>query len=587
MGEKALLDMSERTGTCNSCGQRYGGIPDSVTALKVKCRECDGEVIIPPLPDPEPAVAPEAKPEAKEVAESKDKTKRPGKAKPVNRIVAGAPVPKPVVPPKPIVPPKKAVVPPKPVVPPKKAVVPPKPVVPPKKAVVPPKPVAPPVVKPVEAPKPAAKPVDPPKPPAEPSEPVASEPVAVPEAPKKLTAAEIIAKAKAKRAAEADATTPQEPAPKKPSAAEIIAKAKAKRAADATASSPAPAKAAPAPAAKAAVPGARRRRPAPRTSGSSSYRPVDSKKIKKNDGPRRFAEDKPKKSHPIIMVAVLLVIAGAAWGSMELLKDKIESAPNQPAVASNDAQPETTAETALAQPGNAPTASVLEEAAPAAMVLEETAPTDDSGTADPTSTPDSSTPSAPAAKPEVAFEAPEAGFAINYKGITDPTKLDLKAVAPLPRWAQCSEEKWAEVKDDLNLYLEDAGLQSNRAGRRLVEDYAREAFPAIVNAMLKGDFFSREGMREVGALNNLLTKMGKGQNFGWESLGQNEFGSEAANTAIMFNKKIACIWHNMWLGKLSKDDNQWRAFTKTKVAEKKEEDPMEAAPDYDDDPFDD
>ncbi|MBT4561237.1 MAG: hypothetical protein HOC43_10380, partial [Planctomycetes bacterium] len=99
--------MSERTGTCTSCGQRFGGIPDSVTALKVKCRECNGEVVIPPLPEPEPAPVVEAK--------TPPKAKRPDKAKPVDRVVAGATpaAPKPIVPPKKaFVPPKKAFVPP-------------------------------------------------------------------------------------------------------------------------------------------------------------------------------------------------------------------------------------------------------------------------------------------------------------------------------------------------------------------------------------------------------------------------------------------------------------------------------------------
>ncbi|MBT3341028.1 MAG: hypothetical protein HN405_08865 [Planctomycetes bacterium] len=285
------------------------------------------------------------------------------------------------------------------------------------------------------------------------------------------------------------------------------------------------------------------------------------------------------------MVASLAALAGGAWGVMEYLKDSKEQNTDSLASTTEAVVETTTPVTPEAAPLKESPAAVLAETTTATTPLAETTPGSSDSTDEAVSK-DAEKPSAPVT-PDVAFEAPEAGLPINYKGITDPNKLDLKAVSLLPQWSNCDDETWASVKEDIALFLDDSGLQSNRAGDRLIADSPREAFPAIVNAMLQGDYFSREGLRTVGALNDLLTKMGKGQNFGWESIGQHKFGSEGANKAIMFNKKIACIWHNMWVGKLSKDENQWRAFTKTKDEVKKVEDPMEQAPNYDDDPFDD
>ena len=49
--------MSERIGTYQDCGQKYGDIPATLTATKIRCKVCSGTVVIPPLEAAAPAPA--------------------------------------------------------------------------------------------------------------------------------------------------------------------------------------------------------------------------------------------------------------------------------------------------------------------------------------------------------------------------------------------------------------------------------------------------------------------------------------------------------------------------------------------------
>ncbi|MCP4093184.1 MAG: hypothetical protein GY747_07010 [Planctomycetes bacterium] len=622
--------MSERTGICNKCGQRYGDIPDSVTALKVKCQVCDGIVDIPPMPAPaEPAAAepaPEApaaapaapaeegdKPLAAPLGGARPKTERPEKAKSIDRDVA-APAPQPAPPAAaPVKPVKPAAKPVKPIKPVAKAkpVTPIKPVakakpVKPIKPVAKAKPVAPvkPVAKaPAPAPKkafeqPAAKAAAPapekpavkPKPKVKAPAPKPVEKAAPAEKPaeKKSSAADIIAKAKAKRATEDKA----KPAEKKSSAADIIAKAKAKRAAaeKPAASKPKP-KAKPSskdPFEKSIIGGGARR---PSSSGQ--------KRAAANRARRhRDEEDVVEKSKAplvILCIAALAIVAGGTW---YMLKDKDKSVENGETV--NVPADETGGNAAANNANNNAPAAV--DVAPATPDAVDVAPaTSDavdvvpgSGTdADPAAadvgtdnaggdTPDElATPAAPAAsKPSAEWTVPAAGEAVSVRGVTDHTLIKLDLVPALPKFSGSSDDEWSDIVEDLELFMDDSGAQSNRAGKRLVDDYPRGAFPAIVNGMMKLDYEDSDGQYMASSLNELLTRIGKGTNLGWTSMSDLESGTDEWSSGVLYNKKVAAGWHMMWVNKYGVDDNAWASFSSSagaaadaakEAAKKKEE----------------
>ena len=166
------------------------------------------------------------------------------------------------------------------------------------------------------------------------------------------------------------------------------------------------------------------------------------------------------------------------------------------------------------------------------------------------------------------WSPPEAGGTISTRGIADPTLLQLGEVPQLGKPDSVSDDTWAEVQEDLGLFLEDSGAMSNRAGRRLVDDYPFGAFPAIVNELLKSDYETSDGNRIAGSLNQLLSDIGKGTNYGWKRVEGEEPGSEAWNKAVVYNKAAVSAWYNKWVTSWSKNPAAWAAFTKTTPVEK-------------------
>lgn len=85
--------MTERIGICTGCGAHYGNIPPTVSATKVRCRQCGGTVEIPPLAAPAPGSL-----QARPLGETRPKGngERPASAAPVDRSItrpAAAPLP--------------------------------------------------------------------------------------------------------------------------------------------------------------------------------------------------------------------------------------------------------------------------------------------------------------------------------------------------------------------------------------------------------------------------------------------------------------------------------------------------------------
>ncbi|MFQ5748073.1 MAG: hypothetical protein ACE5H3_01295, partial [Planctomycetota bacterium] len=97
--------MRERVGTCTRCGQRYGNIPPTLKASRVRCTHCGGVVEIVPLPEtspgeedanrraeppgqpPQPS-APPSPPQARPIGKPRPQGERPSKARPVDRRTA-------------------------------------------------------------------------------------------------------------------------------------------------------------------------------------------------------------------------------------------------------------------------------------------------------------------------------------------------------------------------------------------------------------------------------------------------------------------------------------------------------------------
>ena len=611
-----IPDMSGRIGICDKCGQRYGDIPESVTALKVKCQVCEGTVDIPPLPAPEPAAAAPAPAEAKPAAapeppaakdkplaaplgSARPKSERPEKAKSIDREIAAPAMPeakpepaKPAVPVKPVA---KAVVPVKPVAKGGKPNVPVRPVAKGVKPVVPVKPVAKAApVKPVAktpAPKPAA-----PKPVAKAPAPVAkaAPPAAKAEA-KKTSAADIIAKAKAKRAHEPKSA--EAPAAKA-SAADIIAKAKAKRATEPAASKDsaadiiarakqkrsAPAKAAPA-ANKASsnAPATERDSRLPKPSGGR--RPGGARKRRQRD--EEVVEEKSKAPMIIVGVVVLGAIGGGAWWAMrpdaEVVDDSTITveAPAEPGAAETvpaaGSSDPAAAESATGDDGKiSPFVAAASEPPPEVGADDGEDATDGAASSDA---------GAGETKPEATvipatgkdWEVPAVGEPVSTRGVIDYKIIHLDQVPPLEKWSGNNDEEWAEIQEDLVLFLDDSGAQSNRAGKRLVNDYPRGSFPAIVNAMMKINFDDKDDMFMASTLNELLSQIGQGTNFGWGSVSGEEPGSEKWVTSALQDKKVVGAWHKMWVNRLANDDTAWANFASSAAdkaaAKKKAEEP--------------
>jgi hypothetical protein len=572
--------MSTRTGTCNSCGQRYGDIPDSVTETEVKCQVCSGTVVIPPLAasppaSPEPAAAANPAPSpgsdstesttgkippapepasaaggltAKSLAGEQKKTDRPAAAAPVDRTVAR---------------PKKGV---SPVAKKPAGKAPGKPVFA-RKTAAPAKPLTP--IKAAKPGKPAAaaKAATPAPPVArtKPGQPVASSADSAgsggqADAAKKAKAADIIARAKAKRVQEP--AQPDAAPVKKASGADLIAQLKAKKESGSEAA---------AAVAQTATPAASS---TPRTKKSQNRnRAVIPKKKKGRSRAEREESGRNAREHAnegsglklvVISVVGLGVLAGG-WYWMKSLEKDVPVTPDTT---------EVSADGASADP-SAPAAADTTSLPPSAPIVAPAADTSDPDSGDNTSVAGTGTeagsdtggdPGTEAAKPAAAkpaapsaeFIPPAPGEAANTVGISDFFALDLSLIPEIPKWEQISDEDYASIQEDLALFMDDQGVFSTRAGDRLI-DYGRGGYAVVVNNLLDQDFSTKEGLYIGTTLNDLLYKIcNSNKNFGWENTAAMEEGSEEFLKKALVNKKIAAKWYSYWyIQKFATNDQAW------------------------------
>lgn len=271
------------------------------------------------------------------------------------------------------------------------------------------------------------------------------------------------------------------------------------------------------------------------------------------------------------MVAVLLIAAGGAGGLWWMVQQK-----QQP-----DEQPtQANAGVAGAQPAQAAqplpdsdTAGGAPESPAAASVAGAPSATQPETPAQPAAeTPPSPPPAQPTPDADFVFRVPAPGEALDpIRGLVDSALIRLDQVPPLGKWHGSSDEEWTTVVEDLTLYLDNSGARSNRAGDRLVEA-GRHAVPAIINGMMKQDFTTLDGVKMAGSLNDLLKKIGKGTNLGWETAEVHPLGSAGWEKAVLLQKKTVASWQRFWVLQLSVNDAQWEGFSK-KFQPKTEQDP--------------
>ncbi len=552
--------MSERTGICLDCGQRYGDIPDTVTATRIRCQVCQGTVDIPPLATPPtPAASPAPASDAlgaKPLGDAPKKVDRPAAAAPVDREVAK---------------PAKAKAPVKPVSPaPVKTAGKPvaKPVFTPRGA----KPVKS-VAKPAPL-KPVAKAAAKPAASAPATEPVAAAP-ANDDAAKKAKAAAIIAKAKAKRDAQAVADKP------KASGADVLAQLKAKKEVK---QSKAAKVAGPVPMKKPVKPSSGVGRKRPQAAGTRSPRERDDE-----GGSHHRHHTPPKSGPPMALMIISIVGLGAMAGGWYWWQGQ----DNDPVDTNTTAQAPENAGNAAG--GNTGTADPIDFEDAEKLEDSQVGNSDSTATSDGTG--DSGTaPEGNAAKPEEAsapkpvpakgasFLPPAAGEAADTKGITDFDELDLKLIPPVPKWDKCSDQEWISIQEDLATFLADQGAFSNRAGDRLVE-MERKAYPAVVNALMQQDFGTKKGTYVATTLNDLLYKICySNRNFGWNAVDQIEEGSAEFLEKALLNKKIAASWQRYWfIQDWANNDESWGKFCGLDVTPEEGNETTDAAEDFFDD----
>ncbi len=559
--------MTMRTGTCTSCGAQYGNIPPTVTATKVRCRKCGGEVLIPPLEAaapaepaapvtpapqaPEAPAAPSGGLQAKPIGDVQPKGngERPASATPVDRKVARPEKPKAPAPPKKPAPPKPPA--------PKGGVKPPLPKKPVAAKPAPPKPAAP---------KPAA-----PKPPV--AKPAPPEPAPAAPAKDPAKAADLMAKLKAKKAAEA----PSEPAASS-KGADVLAKLKAKKAAEAEPAAPAAA------ATGAGVPPRKKAAKGKAVPGrKTAAKPVPKKhtaapKRNPEDGQHRHEHHHTKKKPPIVLTLVSVIALGGIGFGLKWFMDQGDAGttptPEETAQAPAGTQP------AAAQPAATQPAAAQPESAPAAETSEPAASQPGAGAGTEPEPPAASEPAAekPVEKPAPAelgedpeWSPPEPGMEIEWRGYVHGDSFRLTEVPLLEKWSQTDDADWAGYVEDAELFWADEGASSMRAASRLV-DGGRHAYPAMVNVMLTTDWDDPYSIGLCHSLNNRIVEIGKGTNLGWKTVDQLEPGTREWHDAIFFNKRVVIYWYNFWISKFANSDEEWDAFAnkhQEKAAESK------------------
>ena len=154
-----------------------------------------------------------------------------------------------------------------------------------------------------------------------------------------------------------------------------------------------------------------------------------------------------------------------------------------------------------------------------------------------------------------AEEAPAEEEPTDPKDKYNPDKIDLASLIPFGPADNSTAEEWDELEIRMVRAMNpDLGKGQTNEWKYL-EEHARQAFPVIVNFMIKIDFSSQAGTDQYKWAARILEKITKGQGFGFKEYGE---GDERTGPRYYewFNKGAANNWHAAW-SKAENDLDNW------------------------------
>ncbi len=188
-----------------------------------------------------------------------------------------------------------------------------------------------------------------------------------------------------------------------------------------------------------------------------------------------------------------------------------------------------------------------------------------------------------AAADEGAGEAPEAAAPKEKAAPAEPEPVDLSALEPFGKPEGATDEQWAKLQEDAEMFFDvDAGAAGGRARRRL-EEAGKMAWPAILNEMIKLDPGNPED-NEQGMLAQRALNAARGsqtsQAFDWRTPDDGVLSEKN----LRYNRKLIKALYDSW-AKVVEDPSHWERIDKAEAAaeakadtEKKIEDEFEFDP---------
>jgi len=160
-----------------------------------------------------------------------------------------------------------------------------------------------------------------------------------------------------------------------------------------------------------------------------------------------------------------------------------------------------------------------------------------------------------AAEPEAPKEKPKPA---------EPEPVDLSALEPFGKPEGATDEQWAKLQEDAEMFFDvDAGAAGGRARRRL-EEAGKLAWPAILNEMIKLDPANPED-NEQGMLAQRALNAARGsqtsQAFDWRTPDDGVLSEKN----LRYNRKLIKALYDSW-AKVVEDPSHWERIDKAEAA---------------------
>ncbi|MEM9383166.1 MAG: hypothetical protein AAGB93_24670, partial [Planctomycetota bacterium] len=262
---------------------------------------------------------------------------------------------------------------------------------------------------------------------------------------------------------------------------------------------------------------------------------------------RRGRRERPqKKKSPVPMIAAaVVVIGGGIGGYMAMTSGGTEAAGDGDATAT-DTQ---TADGAAADGTTGTDAAATDAATDGAATDAEGAATDDAAAGEGAAAAAEETPEPPTAPKPVE-------------------NVDLSALEPFGKPDGATDEEWAKLQEDAAMFFDiDAGAAAGRAQRRL-EAAGKNAWPAILNEMIKLDPANpddnQQGMLAQRAL-NAARGSDTSMAFDWRTPDDSATGT-LSDKNLRYNRKLIKKLYESW-AKVVEDPTHWERIDKTEAQE--------------------